>query len=168
MNQELSSFLQSPDYRHFCDVDLYQMACAAVIRIVDAMQADGLKQAKRSQIQSISSIVQVFHMEGLVELAKNQREKNNGNKVNKQFWTLVYQHLEDQNDQNSLRSFARRFLTERQVVRDEKQLENKAEQSRQKTLNNEAIWDFLNAIAPDYIEHFSSHYYYITIGAEHG
>ncbi len=167
MNQELSRYLQSSEFRNFCDVDLYTMACNAAKRIIDTMQTEGLKPAKRAQIQSITSIVQAFQMEGLLELAKSQKDKNS-KKENKQFWTLIYQHIEDLNDQNSLRPFVRRFLSERHIVREEKQLESKAEQSRQKTLNNEAIWALLNAITPDYIEHFTSHYYYLTLGVQHG
>jgi len=53
-------------------------------------------------------------------------------------------------------------------VKDEKKIENKAEQGRQKSLNNEAIREFLNTIAPVYFEHFTSHYYYRTTGASNG
>lgn len=167
MNQELEAYLHSVEYQLFCDIDLHQMACEAVERILSTLKDEGMKFAKRSQIQSITSIVQSLQMKGLIELAEHQKDKNS-KKENKRFWALVHQHLEDQNDKKSLRPFARNFLAERRIVLDEKQLENKAEQGRQKTLNNEAIMDFLNCIAPTYIEHFTSHYYYRTAGVQNG
>jgi len=77
MNQELKDYFETIEFRQFCDTELYAMACTAVERIIEEMRLgqERPKMAKRSQIHSISSIVQALQIDGLIELAKTRKTK---------------------------------------------------------------------------------------------
>jgi len=163
MDQKLASHLASAEFKLFKDEELRRIALETVERIVQQFNDEGLHPVKRSQLHSIPASIQTQGIGGLVELAKNQKEKNT-KKENKKFWSLLYDHLTAPNDPDSLRSIAIRILSPMQIVKDVKAIQDKAEQGRQKTHNREAVDVFLGAITATYFEHFICHFYYCHKG----
>lgn len=166
MDQKLANHLASAEFMFFKDEELRRIAIAAVNRIIQQFNAEGLHPVKRSQLHSIPASIQTKGIGGLVDLARNQKEKNT-KKENKKFWSLLYDHLTAPNDPDSLRSKVIQILSSLQIVKDVKTITDKAEQGRQKTLNREAVDVFLNAITATYFEHFICHFYYCHKGGNH-
>lgn len=167
MDPKLANHLASAEFRLFKDEELRNRAIVTVDRIIRELNDERLKLVKRSQIHSIAATIQAHGIGGLVVLAKHQKEKNT-KKENEKFWSLLYQHLTDLDDPESLRPIAIRILTPLQIVKDVKSIQDKGEQGRQKTLNKEAIDAFLDAITATYFEHFVCHFFYCHKGVNHG
>ncbi|MCP5109098.1 MAG: hypothetical protein GY950_37295 [bacterium] len=154
--QAVTGFLGSADFRVFLDETLLSRACQAVDYFLE-----NHKGIKNSQLHAISPLIRSGGLKALMELIKNQKDKNSS-ETNKAFWNFVYRLVEpgaDNPDFSLYRQISQQLAAER-ILEDTAQAADKKAAKTLKKNNKKKIDRVMDEVIPVYFEHFTCHYFY--------
>lgn len=153
----LDEYLSSPAFQQFQDENLHKEAVRAADNILERTDA-----VKSHQLYAIPAVIQGGGLEGIVELASKQKEKNSNTK-NKAFWTEIAAILsKTDSSEVSLFHFLKSVLLERGLIENEEQVQDRKEQKQLRKRNRSLVEIVMERLLGVYFEHFICHYFYKT------
>lgn len=143
-------FLASADFAQFLDETLREAACKAV-EVYLGQNPDPRYRAKNNQLRKIPEVIAAEGRQGLVNLARNQKEKNSY-RVNKSFWEFVWRILEKPEDSWSL------YRVAQQTIEQRKDFFNSLDPQQVKAVMKKGREELIKMALPVYFEHFCCEY----------
>lgn len=170
--EQLKQVLDSKHFALFLDQELRDYAIQCVHNILKALEDHAAeknkagKWVKRSQVQAMNEAVQAQGLTGLINLAKQQIDKQT-KEENRVFWTYLKNVLSLPTSNifsaSTLSGLLIKYLRNRGVeLQDPDKIQDKKERKKVRTYNKKIIDQALNQALPYFCEHLICHYYYIT------
>jgi hypothetical protein len=156
----IEDYIASSEFILFQDETLLRNACEAVEHFLKMHTP-----AEKAQLYSIPAVIQAAGLQGLKDLAENQRKKNTKEK-NKEFWTFILSLLFDMPGISrpvfALHAVVQKEPGVRALLQDESSVAEKSKQ-KQITKNNKKVIEMvIEHVLPTFFEHFNCHYFYRT------
>jgi hypothetical protein len=153
----LNEFMTSAEFSLLMDETLREEAR----KVAEAVLAK-TSPVKRHQIYAIPSILQGEGYIGLLDMCKNQKNKNS-KEANKAFWREIDDILSPESSSDtSLYRFVQSLLQDRKFLENEAEQQGKVERKQVRKRNKELTKMVMDHISAVYFEHFTCHYFFVS------